>query len=92
MTGTSFSGWFAKDPNVLRRVGHVLLQVPFTVQRTPRQMILADDSFQLLKIPTDRISQVVIKATEKLYGSKLFYLSFWGEITWCVILHLTISQ
>ncbi|KAK4768464.1 hypothetical protein SAY87_003605 [Trapa incisa] len=64
-------GWFAKDPNVLRRVGHLLLQVPFAVHRTPRQMILADDCFQLLKVPTDRICQVVIKATEKLYGRQI---------------------
>ncbi|PKI44190.1 hypothetical protein CRG98_035427, partial [Punica granatum] len=64
-------GWFAKDPNILRRVGHILLQVPFAVQRTPRHMILADDCFQLLKIPTDRVSQVVIKATEKLFGRQL---------------------
>ncbi|KAF2309110.1 hypothetical protein GH714_000573 [Hevea brasiliensis] len=32
-------GWFAKDPNVMRRVGHVLLQLPFGVQRNPRQII-----------------------------------------------------
>lgn len=72
MTETSPAGWFAKDPDILRRVGHVLLQVPFAVQRSPRQMILADDCFQLLKIPIDRVSQVVIRATEKLYGSKFF--------------------
>lgn len=70
MNATSLAGWFAKDPNILCRVGHVLLQVPFAVQRVPRQMILAEDCFQLLKIPIYRVSQVVIKATEKLYGSK----------------------
>ncbi|XP_050258714.1 translocon at the outer membrane of chloroplasts 64 [Quercus robur] len=61
-------GWFAKDPNILRRVGHVLLQLPYTVQRSPRQIIIADDCFQLLKIPVDRVAQVVIKSTEKLFG------------------------
>jgi len=66
----AIAGWFAKDPSILRRVGHVLLQVPFAVQRNPRQMIIADDCFQLLKISVDRVVQVVVKATEKLYGSE----------------------
>ncbi|CAN8258951.1 unnamed protein product [Cochlearia groenlandica] len=61
-------GWFARDPNTLRRVGHVLLHLPFAAQRNPRQIILADDYFQLLKIPVDRITQVVIKSAEKLFG------------------------
>ncbi|CAA7051319.1 unnamed protein product [Microthlaspi erraticum] len=37
-------GWFARDPNTLRRVGH---------------------------IPVDRITQVVIKSAEKLFGRQL---------------------
>ncbi|XP_035546720.1 translocon at the outer membrane of chloroplasts 64-like isoform X1 [Juglans regia] len=64
-------GWFAKDPNILRRVGHVLLQLPYAVQRSPRQIIIADDCFQQLKIPVDRVAQVVIKSTEKLFGRQL---------------------
>ncbi|KAA8541355.1 hypothetical protein F0562_025326 [Nyssa sinensis] len=64
-------GWFAKDPNILRRVGHVLLQVPFAVQRNPRNIIIADDCFQLLKIPVDRVAQVVVKTTEKLFGRQV---------------------
>ncbi|XP_006297201.2 outer envelope protein 64, chloroplastic [Capsella rubella] len=64
-------GWFAHDPSTLRRVGHVLLQLPFATQRNPRQIILADDCFQLLKIPVDRITQVVIKSAEKLFGRQL---------------------
>ncbi|KAJ0232494.1 Outer envelope protein 64 [Hirschfeldia incana] len=61
-------GWFARDPNTLRRVGHVILQLPFAAQRSPRQIILADDYLQLSKIPADRVSQVVIKSAEKLFG------------------------
>ena len=68
------SGWFARDPNTLRRVGHVLLHLPFATPRNPRQIILADDYFQLLKIPVDRITQVVIKSAEKLFGSMPFAL------------------
>ncbi|KAJ4848375.1 Outer envelope protein 64, chloroplastic [Turnera subulata] len=64
-------GWFAKDPATLRRVGHVLLQLPFGVQRSPRQIIIADDFFQLLKFPSDRITQVVIKSTEKHFGRQV---------------------
>lgn len=60
------AGMFAKDPNVLRRVGHVLLQLPYAVQRNPRQIIIADDCFQLLKIPVDRVTQAVTKSTENL--------------------------
>ncbi|XP_022738462.1 outer envelope protein 64, chloroplastic-like isoform X3 [Durio zibethinus] len=64
-------GLFAKDPNILRRVGPVLLQLPFLVQRNPRKILLADDCFQLLKIPMDRVSQVVINSTEKHFGRQL---------------------
>lgn len=64
-------GWFAKDPDILRRVGHILLQAPFVMQRSPRQIIIADDCFQHLNVPLDRSSQVVIKATEKLFGKQV---------------------
>ncbi|KAF2317493.1 hypothetical protein GH714_023027 [Hevea brasiliensis] len=64
-------GWFAKDPNVMRRVGHLLLQLPFGIQRNPRQIIISDDCFQLLKIPIDRVVQAVIKSTEKLFGRQV---------------------
>ncbi|KAL5544950.1 hypothetical protein UlMin_008734 [Ulmus minor] len=64
-------GWFAKDHNILRRVGHVLLQLPYAVQRSPRQIIIADDCFQLGKIPADRLVQVVIKSTEKVFGRQV---------------------
>ncbi|KAG8388037.1 hypothetical protein BUALT_Bualt02G0083500 [Buddleja alternifolia] len=64
-------GWFARDPSVLRRVGHVLLQVPYAAQRNPRNIVIADDCFQLSKFPADRITQVVIKSIEKLYGRQV---------------------
>ncbi|KAL5748780.1 hypothetical protein ACOSQ2_026077 [Xanthoceras sorbifolium] len=64
-------GWFARDPNILRRVGHVLLHLPFAVQRSPRQIIIADDCFELLKIPIDRVDRVLIKSTEKLFGRQV---------------------
>lgn len=64
-------GWFAMDPSVLRRVGHVLLQVPYVAQRNPRNIVIADDCFQLSKVPADRVTQVVIKSIEKLYGRQV---------------------
>lgn len=68
----SLVGWCAKDPNILRRVGHILLQLPFAPQRNPRQIFIADDCFQLSRIPRDRVVEVVIKSTEKLFGSMSF--------------------
>ncbi|MBA0559297.1 hypothetical protein Golob_016264, partial [Gossypium lobatum] len=68
---TIIAGLFAKDPSTLRRVGLVLLQLPFSVQRNPKQILLADDCFELLKIPKDRISQVVTNSTEKHFGRQV---------------------
>ncbi|KAK4486121.1 hypothetical protein RD792_008789 [Penstemon davidsonii] len=65
------AGWFAKDPSILRRVGHVLLQVPFAAQRNPRNIIIADDCFRLSKVPADRVTQVVVKSIEKLFGRQV---------------------
>ncbi|EYU24147.1 hypothetical protein ABFS82_04G131200 [Erythranthe guttata] len=61
-------GWFAKDPSVLRRVGHVLLQLPYAAPRNPRNIVIADDFFQLSKVSAERITQAVTKSIEKLYG------------------------
>ncbi|KAJ0749930.1 putative amidase [Helianthus annuus] len=70
---TSFDtiGWFAMDPSVLHRVGQVLLQGQFAVQRNPRNVIIADDCFQLSKIPIQRLTQVVIRSTENLFGKQV---------------------
>ncbi|CAN0891442.1 Translocon at the outer membrane of chloroplasts 64 [Linum grandiflorum] len=64
-------GLFANDPDILRRVGNVLLRLPFGSQRKPRQIIIADDTFERFKIPFDRLAQALIKSTEKLFGSKV---------------------
>nr|GMD33925.1 outer envelope protein 64, chloroplastic [Ipomoea batatas] len=64
-------GWFARDPNILRRVGHVLLQVPFVALRNPRNIVIADDLFQSLNIPPAQTSHVVIKAIEKQFGRQV---------------------
>lgn len=64
-------GWFAKNPDTLCRVGHVLLQLPFGAQRIPRNVIIADDCFQLFDMPVNWLADVVIKSTEKLFGRQV---------------------
>ncbi|KAL2231472.1 UNVERIFIED_CONTAM: Outer envelope protein 64, mitochondrial [Sesamum indicum] len=61
-------GCLAFDPSVLHRVGHSLLQLnPLEPKRT-RCMIVADDLFQLSKVPMQKTVHVVSKVTEKLEG------------------------
>lgn len=64
-------GWFARDPSVLHRVGHVLLQLNSTEPRRERRFVFADDLFQLSKVPIQKTLYVVGKAIENLSGCKL---------------------
>ncbi|XP_057830671.2 translocon at the outer membrane of chloroplasts 64 isoform X1 [Cryptomeria japonica] len=64
-------GWFARDPDILRCVGHTLLQLPFMEYRKPSRVIIADDCFQLTKIPSGRTVNIVIQSTEKLFGRQV---------------------
>jgi len=66
---SSITGWFARDPSVLRRVGHLLLRLNYADIRAPRHFYIADDCFELSKIPARRLTQVVTKSVEKLFGS-----------------------
>ncbi|XP_058096835.1 outer envelope protein 64, mitochondrial isoform X2 [Magnolia sinica] len=61
-------GWFARDPSILHRVGHVLLQAPLVERRRARRFIFADDCFQLSKVPTQMSMHVVSRTTENLSG------------------------
>lgn len=67
-------GWFARDPSVLRRVGHLLLRLPYADIRQPRHFYIADDCFEMSKVHARRLTQVVTKSVEKLFGS--MYLLF----------------
>ena len=80
-------GWFAKDPSILRRVGHVLLRLPYADLCQPRRIIIADDCFQLSKIPANRIIRVVTKSTEKLFGSMctLYLVILFVRISFCLL-------
>ncbi|CAL9148367.1 translocon at the outer membrane of chloroplasts 64-like [Musa acuminata AAA Group] len=64
-------GFFSKDPNVFRRVAYLLIQAPYSGLRQPRNIFIADDCFELLKIPTSRVTRVLINSVEKLFGKKL---------------------
>ncbi|KAJ1293957.1 hypothetical protein BS78_01G109600 [Paspalum vaginatum] len=68
-------GWFARDPSVLRRVGHLLLRLPYADIRQPRHFYIADDCFELSKIPARRLTQVVAKSVEKLFGRQVSHVN-----------------
>ncbi|KAL0412682.1 UNVERIFIED_CONTAM: Outer envelope protein 64, mitochondrial [Sesamum radiatum] len=61
-------GCLAFDPYVLHRVGHSLLQLNPLEHKRTRCMIIADDLFQLSKVPMQKTVHVVSKVTEKLLG------------------------
>lgn len=61
-------GWLAHDPSVLHRVGHVLLQIPSVEPKRTRCFVIADDLFQLCKVPKQKTVYVVTKVIEKLSG------------------------
>jgi hypothetical protein len=77
----SNAGWFARDPIVLRRVGHLLLKLSYTDIRLPRHFYIADDCFEISKIPARRLTQVVTKSVEKLYGSTYFLFTLSSVIS-----------
>ncbi|KAK1379505.1 hypothetical protein POM88_026249 [Heracleum sosnowskyi] len=56
---------------ILGLVGHVLLQLPFRVQRNPKSVIITDVCFELSKTPFSRIKESVIRSTKKLFGKQV---------------------
>ncbi|XP_047310947.1 amidase 1 [Impatiens glandulifera] len=61
-------GWFARDPDILHRVGQILLKSPpDSVPDIPNQVIIAEDTFQLLNIPVDRVTSILVKSLHKLF-------------------------
>lgn len=61
-------GWFARDPEMLSRVGRVLLRLPDMNHASPSQIIISEDCFRLSSIPSDQTAQVLVKSVEKLFG------------------------
>ncbi|XP_061364687.1 outer envelope protein 64, mitochondrial-like [Gastrolobium bilobum] len=61
-------GWFARDPSVLHRVGHVLLQLNSVDTKRSRCIIFADDLFQLCEVPTQKTMYIIDKAIKNMSG------------------------
>lgn len=61
-------GWFARDPTILRKVGHILLQLPYMDVRQPRRILIADDCFKLSLIPNEHTVGAVIRSVQKIIG------------------------
>lgn len=70
----SFSGWFARDPSVLCRVGDVLLKLNSVEPKRARRVIFADDLFQLSKVPMQKTVYAISKTIENLSGCKFLDL------------------
>ena len=68
-------GWFVRDPNILHHVGHVLLQLPLSDFRQRRRILVADDCFQLLRIPEKNTLGMVISFVENLQGQVLDHIN-----------------
>ncbi|GLT90304.1 hypothetical protein SLE2022_082460 [Rubroshorea leprosula] len=64
-------GWFARDPSILSRVGHVLLHLPMVNPTEPIQVIISEDCFSLSSIPSNRTTEVLIKSVKKLFGDHI---------------------
>ncbi|XP_050210620.1 outer envelope protein 64, mitochondrial [Mercurialis annua] len=61
-------GWFARDPSILRSVGHALMQLKAVEPRRTRRLIFASDLFQLSKVPKQKTEYVISKAIENMSG------------------------
>ncbi|KAI4311781.1 hypothetical protein MLD38_036648 [Melastoma candidum] len=61
-------GWFARDPLVLKKVGHVLLQLPDIDPAKPAQIIIPKDCFCLSSIPYELMTNALSKVAENLFG------------------------
>lgn len=70
MTPSSLAGWFARDPEILNRVGKILLPSPDVNPVKPTQFIIPEDCFGLLSVPIERVTQALVKSVEKLFGSQ----------------------
>ncbi|XP_028098969.1 amidase 1-like isoform X3 [Camellia sinensis] len=72
-------GWFARDAEILNRVGRVLLQLPIVELVKPSHIIIPEDCFPLLSIPSDRVTTVLVKSVEKLFGGHIVKYASLGD-------------
>ncbi|XP_074311550.1 amidase 1 [Silene latifolia] len=72
-------GWFARDPTILKRVGHVLLPPGDIPPSVPNPVFIPEDWFKLLCIPVDRVQKVLVKSIEKLFGGQVLKFMTLGD-------------
>ncbi|XP_058183225.1 amidase 1-like isoform X2 [Rhododendron vialii] len=72
-------GWFARDADILNRVGRVLLQLPEVEPVKPTHITIAEDCFPLLSIPNHRVTSVLVKSVEKLFGGHIVKYACLGD-------------
>ncbi|XP_058182898.1 amidase 1-like isoform X1 [Rhododendron vialii] len=72
-------GWFARDADILNRVGRVLLQLPEVEPVKPTHITIAEDCFPLLSIPSHRVTSVLVKSVEKLFGGHIVKYACLGD-------------
>ncbi|XP_052193157.1 amidase 1-like isoform X3 [Diospyros lotus] len=72
-------GWFARDAETLCQVGRVLLELPDVDPVKPSAIIIPEDCFQLLSIPSDRVTKVLVKSVEKLFGGQIMNYTSLGN-------------
>ena len=65
-----FSGFVARDVSILHQVGHVLLEACISGSKRKRRFIIADDCFELSRVPKEKSVHVLKKAIEGLSGCK----------------------
>lgn len=80
------SGWFTRDPHILHRVGHILLQLSVVEPRRTRCLVFADDLFQLSDLPRQKILHIVSKAVENLSGCELHGFVCYGSINYLFVM------
>ncbi|KAF8038760.1 hypothetical protein BT93_B1344 [Corymbia citriodora subsp. variegata] len=72
-------GWFAREPSMLKQVGRVLLKLPDADPNRPSQIIIPRDCFQLLDIPSERLTQALVRSVEKLFGGSIIKHAVLGD-------------
>ncbi|KZV37390.1 ABC transporter G family member 28 [Dorcoceras hygrometricum] len=63
-------GWFARDPVILSQVGKILLRLQDYDLAKLGRVIIAEDCFKLLNIPSNQLTEVLISSVQKTCESQ----------------------
>ncbi|XP_074326376.1 amidase 1-like isoform X2 [Apium graveolens] len=72
-------GWFARDPVLLNQVGRILLQIPQTDPLRLSRIIIAEDCFNHVSLPSDRTTGVLANSVKKLFGGDVIRKTRLGD-------------